>query len=145
MPNLPGTQGPPRGRMQGERTMAEKSGQVAGKVALVTGGASGIGEACVLTLAREGASVVITDIDASRGKALAEKIVADGGKAIFLQQDVTSEARWPEVIEAAEKGFGGLHILVANAGIGIMVRSSRCRSRTGSARTPSISTASFSR
>lgn len=101
--------------------MAEKGGQVAGKVALVTGGASGIGEACSLTLAREGASLVITDIDAARGSALAEKIVANGGKAIFLQQDVTSEARWPEVIAAAEKAFGGLHILVANAGIGIMV------------------------
>lgn len=101
--------------------MAEKGGQIAGKVALVTGGASGIGEACCLTLAREGASVVITDIDATRGKALAEKIVADGGKAIFLEQDVTDEARWAEVIAATEKAFGGLHILVANAGIGIMV------------------------
>lgn len=97
------------------------TGQVAGKVALVTGGASGIGEACSLTLAREGASVVVTDIDAARGNALVEQIAADGGQAIFLQQDVTSETRWPEVIAAAEKAFGGLHILVANAGIGIMV------------------------
>ena len=69
--------------------MADKCGQVAGKVALVTGGASGIGEACTLTLAREGASVVVTDIDEARGKELVEKIAADGGKAIFLKQDVT--------------------------------------------------------
>lgn len=101
--------------------MAEKGDRVASKVALVTGGASGIGEACSLTLAREGASVVITDIDAPRGKALAKKITADGGKAIFLEQDVTDEARWPQVIEATEKAYGGLDILVANAGIGIMV------------------------
>lgn len=101
--------------------MADKGGQVAGKVALVTGGASGIGEACALTLAREGASVVVTDIDEPRGKELVEKIALNGGKAIFLHQDVTDEARWPEVIAAAEKAFGGLHILVANAGIGIMV------------------------
>ena len=101
--------------------MAERSGQVADKVALVTGGASGIGEACSLTLAREGASVVVTDIDAARGKTLVEQIAAGGGKAIFLQQDVTNEARWPEVIAATEKAFGGLDILVANAGIGIMV------------------------
>lgn len=101
--------------------MADKGGQVAGKVALVTGGASGIGEACALTLAREGASVVVTDIDDARGHQLVEKIAADDGKAIFLKQDVTDEARWPEVIAATEKAFGGLHILVANAGIGIMV------------------------
>lgn len=101
--------------------MADKGGQVAGKVALVTGGASGIGEACALTLAREGASVVVTDIDEARGKELVEKISVNGGKALFLKQDVTDEARWPEVIAATEKAFGGLHILVANAGIGIMV------------------------
>jgi NAD(P)-dependent dehydrogenase (short-subunit alcohol dehydrogenase family) len=101
--------------------MAERSGQVAGKIALVTGGASGIGEACCLTLAREGASVVVTDIDEARGKDLVEKIAVNGGKAIFLKQDVSDEDRWPEVIAATEKTFGGLNILVANAGIGIMV------------------------
>lgn len=101
--------------------MAQDGGQVAGKVALVTGGASGIGEACCLTLAREGASVVITDIDEARGKDLVEKIAVNGGKSIFLKQDVTDEARWPEVIVATEQAFGGLHVLVANAGIGIQV------------------------
>lgn len=101
--------------------MAERSGQVEGKVALVTGGASGIGEACCLTLAREGASVVVTDIDASRGKAVVETIVAAGGTAMFLAQDVTDEDRWPEVIAAIEKAYGALDVLVANAGIGILV------------------------
>jgi NAD(P)-dependent dehydrogenase (short-subunit alcohol dehydrogenase family) len=101
--------------------MAERGGQVEGKVALVTGGASGIGEACCLTLAREGASVVVTDVDTSRGKAVVETIVAAGGKAMFLAQDVTDEDRWPEVITATENAYGGLDVLVANAGIGILV------------------------
>lgn len=91
-------------------------GQVDGKVALVTGGASGIGEACALTLAREGARVVITDIDDARGKALTAKI---GGGAIYLNQDVVSEPRWIEVVAEIEKQCGKLDVLVSNAGIGI--------------------------
>jgi NAD(P)-dependent dehydrogenase (short-subunit alcohol dehydrogenase family) len=106
---------------QGAKRSAKRSGQVAGKVALVTGGASGIGEACCLTLAREGASVVVTDVDTSRGKAVVETIVGAGGKAIFLAQDVTDEDRWPKVIAAIEKAYGALNVLVANAGIGIQV------------------------
>ena len=101
--------------------MAGQGGQVAGKVALVTGGASGIGEACSLTLAREGATVAVTDVDVARGKTVVETITAAGGNAIFLQQDVTSEPRWAEVVAEIEKKFGRLDILVSNAGIGIMV------------------------
>ncbi len=89
-------------------------GQVEGKVALVTGGASGIGAACARTLAREGARVLVTDLD-PEGEALAKKI---GG--LFHRHDVTDEAAWPDVIRLAEERLGGLHILVANAGIGIM-------------------------
>ena len=95
-------------------------GQVEGKVALVTGGAAGIGAACAETLAREGAKVVLTDLDEARGEALAERIRAGGGQARFLHQDVTDEARWPEVVAETERLFGGLHILVANAGIAII-------------------------
>jgi NAD(P)-dependent dehydrogenase (short-subunit alcohol dehydrogenase family) len=95
-------------------------GQVQGKVAFVTGGASGIGAACARTLAREGASVVVTDLDDASGKALVDEITGAGGKAIYLHQDVTDEGGWSDAIGTAESTFGGLHILVANAGIAIM-------------------------
>ena len=86
-------------------------GQVQGKVAFVTGGASGIGAACARTLAREGASVVVTDLDDASGKALVSEITNAGGKAIYLHQDVTDESGWAEAIATAESTFGGLHIL----------------------------------
>jgi NAD(P)-dependent dehydrogenase (short-subunit alcohol dehydrogenase family) len=98
-------------------------GQVEGKVAIVTGAASGIGAACARTLAREGARVVATDIDDARGQSLAAEINAAGGAAVYLHHDVTDEARWPEIVAEAETRYGRLDILVANAGIGIMVRS----------------------
>ena len=96
------------------------SGQVAGKAAIVTGGASGIGEACSLTLAHEGASVLITDIDDSLGNAVVARIGKSGGKAHYLHHDVRDEAAWPGVIAEAEKRFGRLDIMVANAGIGVL-------------------------
>jgi len=94
--------------------------QVSGKVAIVTGGASGIGEACAETLAREGASVLITDIDDTLGKGVVDRITKAGGKAHYLHHDVRDEATWPGIIEEAEKRYGRLDIMVANAGIGIM-------------------------
>jgi len=93
---------------------------LAGKAAVVTGGASGIGEACSETLAREGAAVLITDIDDLRGKDVVARITKAGGKAHYLNHDVRDEAAWPGVIAEAEKRFGRLDIMVANAGIGIM-------------------------
>ena len=89
-------------------------GQLDGRAAIVTGGASGIGAACARTLAREGARVLITDLDPA-GESLAGEI---GG--LFLRHDVTDEAGWPGVVQAAEERFGGLHVMVANAGIGVM-------------------------
>lgn len=99
------------------------AGQVEGKVALVTGGASGIGEAIVELFAREGATVIATDIDELRGPELAKRITKAGGKAIFLEQDVTSEERWIEIVADIAKRYGRLDIMVSNAGIGIAVPS----------------------
>jgi NAD(P)-dependent dehydrogenase (short-subunit alcohol dehydrogenase family) len=97
-------------------------GQVDGKVAVVTGGASGIGAACAATLAREGAKVVVTDLDDTGGRDLVDKISDAGGEAIFLHQDVSLEESWPGVIEATERRFGRLNVMVANAGIGILCK-----------------------
>jgi len=99
------------------------TGQVQGKVALVTGGASGIGAAIAELFAREGASVVVTDVDELKGPELVAGIKKAGHQAIFLHQDVTSEGRWIEVVAEIEKRFGRLDIMVSNAGIGISVPS----------------------
>ena len=84
------------------------TGQVQGKVAIVTGGASGIGEACSELLAREGASVAVTDIDELRGPEVVARIKKAGGEAMFLHHDVTSEPRWIEVVAEVMKRYGGL-------------------------------------
>src|SRR5437870_11156914 len=88
-------------------------GQVQGKVAIVTGGASGIGAACATTLAREGAKVVVTDLEDAVGKAVVDEIGGARGEAIFLHQDVSLEESWPSMIEAAERRFGRLDVMVA--------------------------------
>ena len=97
------------------------AGQVAGKVALVTGGASGIGAACVELLAREGASIAVTDVDDLRGPEIVARVTKAGGEATFWHQDVTSEDRWIEVVTEVVARYGRLDILVSNAGIGIGV------------------------
>jgi len=94
-------------------------GQVSGKVAFITGGASGIGAACARVLAREGAQVVITDLDDALGERTVSEIRAAGGTASYQHQDVTDEAAWPGIIAAIESRHGRLDIAVANAGIGI--------------------------
>src|SRR5262249_29097169 len=94
-------------------------GQVDGKVAIITGGARGIGAACARTLAREGAKVVVTDVDDQRGRALVREITAGGGEAVFFVQDVTDEPRWNAVVGEIEHRYGRLDVLVANAGIAV--------------------------
>lgn len=94
--------------------------QVEQKVAIVTGGASGIGAACVRTLAQEGARVVVADIDEHGGRAQAEAIVRGSGDAMFVRLDVTNEANWVETMDAVERRFGRLDIMVANAGMCLM-------------------------
>jgi NAD(P)-dependent dehydrogenase (short-subunit alcohol dehydrogenase family) len=94
-------------------------GKVEGKVALVTGGASGIGAGCATRLAEEGATVVITDLQDAKGEELVHQIAKTGGKARFLHHDTTSEDAWIGVVADVEKVDGRLDILVNNAGIGI--------------------------
>ena len=69
-------------------------GRVSGKVALVTGGAQGMGKAHSLLLAREGAKVVVTDVSETAGQATVDEINAAGGEALFLAHNVTSEGDW---------------------------------------------------
>jgi len=90
--------------------------RVAGKVAIVTGAAAGIGQACAQRLAAEGARVAVTDIDAEGGAACVDKIRAAGGDAIFLPHDAASENDWARVVAETVAAFGGLHVLVNNAG-----------------------------
>jgi NAD(P)-dependent dehydrogenase (short-subunit alcohol dehydrogenase family) len=94
-------------------------GRVLGKIALVTGAASGIGRGCAETLAREGATVVITDVQDAKGEALAAEIGKAGGTAVYLHHDTTNEDQWIAVIAEIERRFGRLDVLVNNAGIAI--------------------------
>lgn len=89
-------------------------GRVQDKIALVTGGASGLGKADCRLLAEQGAKVVIADIDLAGAIALADDI---GDRAMAIKLDVSSEAAWQEVLATIEQRLGGLNILVNNAGI----------------------------
>lgn len=92
--------------------------RVLGKVALITGGAKGIGRSAALLLASEGAKIVVTDLDTTHGEAVVAEIRKAGGEAIFLQQDVTDEESWVRVTAEIKKQFGKLNVVVNNAGIG---------------------------
>jgi len=99
--------------------MSTNPGRVTGKTAIVTGAASGIGEACADLLAQEGANVVVSDINVTDGERVAKDIRDAGGNALFVAQDVTREDQWEDVVQKAVSEFGGLNILVCNAGIGV--------------------------
>ena len=99
--------------------MAPPEKELARRVALVTGGASGIGRAVARRLAREGAHVVVTDLDAAGARRVAEEAAADAGPArpLGLGMDVTSEASVEHAVSATVDAYGGLDIVVSNAGI----------------------------
>jgi 3(or 17)beta-hydroxysteroid dehydrogenase len=96
-------------------------GRVSGKVALVTGAASGLGRADAQVLAREGARVVVTDINEAAGRELeAELNRIAPGCGFFMTQDVSSEGRWQEIYAEIRRRHGALHVLVNNAGMVIV-------------------------
>src|SRR5687768_4692338 len=97
------------------------TGRVAGKLALVTGAAQGLGAAHCEALAREGARVLCTDVNGAGAELTARAINAQygDGTAFALKHDVTDPAQWDAAIEAARDQLGGLSVLVNNAGVGV--------------------------
>lgn len=95
-------------------------GRVEGKVAIVTGAASGLGEADARLLAAEGARVVLTDIDDETGRQIAAEIDAE-----FVHQDVSEEASWTALVDGVMERYGRLDVLVNNAGIALIANVER--------------------
>lgn len=89
------------------------------KVAIVTGGGQGIGEADSILFAREGARVVIADIDKKASQRVVEAIKAQGNEAIFFDHDVTSESSWKELFSFVKSKYGKVNILINNAGVSL--------------------------
>jgi NAD(P)-dependent dehydrogenase (short-subunit alcohol dehydrogenase family) len=89
-----------------------------GKVALISGGARGMGAEAGRLFAKEGAKVVLADVLETEGKTTLEEIRAAGGEATFVRLDVTSESDWAGAVTEAERWYGKLNVLVNNAGIG---------------------------
>jgi cyclopentanol dehydrogenase len=90
-----------------------------GKVAIISGGARGLGAAQAILLARESACVTIGDVLVEEGKKLADQIVDSGGQAMFQKLDVTKEADWRQIVQATVQKYGKLNVLVNNAGISV--------------------------
>ncbi|HET6503848.1 MAG TPA: SDR family NAD(P)-dependent oxidoreductase [Amycolatopsis sp.] len=94
----------------------ERTGELAGRVAIVTGAGAGLGRAEALALAAAGASVVVNDVSADAGQVV-EQIENAGGEALLVEGDVSARATADALVAAALEHFGGLHILVNNAGV----------------------------
>lgn len=92
-------------------------GRLDGKVAIVTGGASGIGRATALLFAREGARVAVADVDRASGEAVATAIAKDGGEAVFVPCDVTRAQDTADLARTTVERFQGVDILLNNAGV----------------------------
>ncbi|MCG8587774.1 MAG: glucose 1-dehydrogenase [Proteobacteria bacterium] len=93
-----------------------REGRLEGKVALITGGASGLGAASARHMIREGARVVLADLQEERGQKLASEL---GDAALFVRHDVTREDDWQQLLAAARERFGALHVVLNSAGVSI--------------------------
>ena len=93
------------------------AGRLAGKVALVSGGASGIGAAHLRVFTAEGAKVVAGDVQEEQGRAAVDAVNKSGGEAVFVRLDVTKEADWANAVKEATSRFGKLTTLINNAGV----------------------------
>lgn len=93
-------------------------GQLANKVAIITGAASGIGKETALLFAKEGAKVTVSDINEEAGQKVVEEIKSGGGEAIFVRADTSSPEDNRKLVEETANAFGALHISVNNAGVG---------------------------
>ena len=91
--------------------------ELSGKRALITGGASGIGKATAKLFARRGAGICIADVDAAAGQGVADEIIIEGGRAIFVRCDVSSAVECQSAVQQMVAEFGGIDILFNNAGI----------------------------
>ena len=96
--------------------MVDRPGRMEGKIALITGGASGLGKASAELFAEEGGRVMIADINEASGQAVAALL---GEAGAFVRLDVTSEESWTAALAATKEQFGGLHVLVQSAGIAL--------------------------
>ena len=94
-------------------------GRLENKVAIISGGALGIGEADCILFAREGAKVVIADINEAAGRDLEKRIKQEGNEAIFMRLDVSQEADWQRVMADTIAQYGKVNILVNNAGVSL--------------------------
>ncbi|WP_340148812.1 glucose 1-dehydrogenase [uncultured Sneathiella sp.] len=97
---------------------SNSAGRIDGKIALVTGGASGIGRATVERFLREGAKVAITDIEQDKGEKLAAELAREGHEVFYQSLDVVNPEEWRKVVDAVVARWGRLDILVNSAGIG---------------------------
>ncbi len=95
-------------------------GRIENKVAVVTGGADGIGKATCVRFAQEGAAVIIADVNVELGNKTAAEIQAAGGRALFVETDVANEASIIAMVAAGVKAFGKIHILVNNAAVFVL-------------------------
>ena len=102
-------------------------GRLDGKIGIITGAATGLGRADAIAMSREGANLVVTDVNEAGGKALADELnAARPGSAHFMRQDVRDEARWQEVIAETVRRYGGLSVLVNNAGVVVIATPETC-------------------